>query len=401
MPNSMNITPPVVSTTPGPQWAQEINDILTNVIAEHNHQPAQDGGVQLTQEAINITDELSLNGNQLINANAVGLETLNSAASGSNRLYNDSGDLYYKDGNGTSVRITENGSLSAASFGGISGLSGTNGTATFAGLSTFVWKKDATEYASMENGPIKIFSGNDPAPTNGVNLIAQDAMASNLNITFPFAAPASDRIMVMSSSGEITLPATISGDTYITNDTISGSTKIVDGTINNQKITNRTIQQYKRANVALTTDYLSAGVPITAAAGTYEDVLTIRITTYGRPIIVSYQGAPDTSYAGITPAGLITTVAADQFIFSRYKVEDFTGGGTLVGFFATEKMTVNVNNAGPTIIPVARPATIIVPNISAYTGNTSNTWDITFQVARGAGTQTLEVNGGVLCAYEL
>ena len=29
MPNSMNIVPPVPGTTPGPEWASDINDILT------------------------------------------------------------------------------------------------------------------------------------------------------------------------------------------------------------------------------------------------------------------------------------------------------------------------------------------------------------------------------------
>lgn len=217
--NPMGITPPVVSTTEGPLWAEEINQILTDIIAVHNHQPAQDGGVQLTQEALNITDDLSLNGNQLINANAVGLETLNADASGSNRLYNKNGDLYYTDGNDTNVRITENGGLAAASFGGISGLSGTDGSATFAGLSTFVWKKDVTEYATMENGPIKVYSGNDAAPTSGINIIGVDSLGSDKtlqlspeNITLPQTLP---NAVPSTSTGATATPSVTTSSLFI------------------------------------------------------------------------------------------------------------------------------------------------------------------------------------------
>lgn len=206
MPNSMNITPPVVSTTPGPEWAQELNDILTSTIAEHNHQ-SPNGGVTLTQDALNITDELSLNGNPLTNANSVGLASeTSSSVSGTNRLYNEAGDLYYRDGNGSGVRITENGGLAAASFGGISGLSGTQGSATFSGLSTFVWKKTSTAYASMNNGPVKIYSGNDLAPTNGIVLVSKDGLAADTTLTLPNQLPAgaSQSFMVLSGSGEIT-----------------------------------------------------------------------------------------------------------------------------------------------------------------------------------------------------
>lgn len=402
--NPMNIIPPVPEQTAGPAWANDINDILTNIVANHNHQPAQDGGVQLTQDALNITDDLSLNGNQLINVNAIGLATETSASvSGSNRLYNEGGDLYYRDGNGAGVRITQNGGLSAASFGGISGLSGTSGAATY-NAGAFIWTKDNPpnqEYATMIGGPVKIYSGNDTNPVGGVNLIAKDSMAGDLNVTFPAAAPASDRLMVMSSSGEITLPATISGDTYITNDTISGSTKLVSESVPNSKITNRTIQRYKLSNVGITADDLNAPVNVAAGTGNYVDIITIQITTYGRPLVVSFQGTPEPAYSGVSPSGVITTAAGDQFIFSRYKIEDVTGGGTLVGYFCTEKMAVNVNTAGPTIIPIVKAAQLVVPNSSVYGGSTSRTWDITLQVAQGAGTQTLSVDSGVLCAFEL
>lgn len=276
----MNITPPVVGVTNGPEWAQDINNILTNVIAEHNHQPAQDGGVQLTQDALNITDDLSLNGNQLINVNAIGLATETSASvSGSNRLYNEAGDLYYRDGNGAGVRITQNGGLAAASFGGISGLSGTNGSATFAGLSTFVWKKQATEYATMENGPIKIYSGNDPAPTNGIILQSKDGLASNTTLTLPNQLPADKAFMVLSGSGEISA-------------SVSLNKGITAGMLQDQIPSSKIECLVSSASVSIN------NLPV----GSFSNIAqTPVLAANGRPWLITIQGYPNSIYA--TPQG--------------------------------------------------------------------------------------------------
>lgn len=264
----MNITPPTPEVTQGPEWAQDINTILTTTIAEHNHQ-SPNGGVALTQDALNITDELSMNGNQLTNVDAIGLETLNAPASGSNRVYNDSGDLYYKDGNGTSVRITQNGGLAAASFGGISGLSGTDGTATFAGLSTFVWKKDATAYATMENGPVKLYSGNDAAPTSGIILESPDGLASDTTLILPYQLPADINFMLLSGSGEITASIPVTG----------GIAPFMLQEIPSSKI----------LNVSGTVNFDNIGGTGTA----WVDLASQVIEANGKPIAIAIQGTPN------------------------------------------------------------------------------------------------------------
>ena len=264
----MNIVPPTPEVTQGPEWAEDINTILTTTIAEHNHQ-SPNGGVALTQDALAIDGDLSLNGNQLTNANAIGLQTLTGSASGSNRLYNDSGDLYYKDGNGTSVRITQNGSLSAASFGGISGLSGTSGTATFAGLSTFEWKKDVGEYASMENADITIYSKNDTNPAGGVVLSAPDSMAANTTLILPNQLPAGagQSFLVLSGSGLIT-------------GSVSLNQGIVDSMIASGTIATN---KFAAANFVTSSEQDAFSV---IATSTYSDVplLSGTITTTGRPL---------------------------------------------------------------------------------------------------------------------
>lgn len=320
----MNITPPTPEVTQGPEWAQDINTILTTTIAEHNHQ-SPNGGVPLTQDALAIDGNLSLNGNQLTNVNAVGLETLNAPASGSNRLYNDSGDLYYTDGNGTNVRITENGSLSAASFGGISGLSGTQGSATFAGLSTFVWKKEATEYATMENGPVKIYSGNDAAPTSGITLVGKDGLASDVtcslspfNTVLPQDLPVTQSFITLTTTGEQT--ASVSFNKGITKGMVqSGSTG---------------------------TSQLAAWVQTTPT--TWQNSgLEVTLTTTGNPVLLSLQGYQSSNGGGAAPAipaGCIRVEGTAASTITKYFVRFSKTSGSTTFFGDTEFYTNTIVN---------------------------------------------------------
>ncbi len=285
----MNITPPVVSTTPGPQWAQELNDIITNTIAEHNHQ-SPNGGVTLTQDALNINGELSVNANQITNVEAIGLATLAGDPSGSNRLYNDSGDLYYKDGNDALVRITENGGLAAASFGGISGLSGTNGSATFAGLSTFQWKKDVGEYASMENGPVKVYSGNDTNPAGGINLITPDGLSTNYTLTLPTA--------------NITLPQTVPNAIPTTT---QGTTSSLTTTTSSLYITPSGEMVW---NYVPPLNFVSSSAILTGSYGLIASEITnspLAFTSSGRPVYVEVLGGENN--AGYWVANTTTPTA--------------------------------------------------------------------------------------------
>ena len=70
----MNIVPPVVGVTPGPEWADEINSILETQVAPHTHTGSPDGS-QLTQAALNINGTLTLNNNILSAAKSVAFAT--------------------------------------------------------------------------------------------------------------------------------------------------------------------------------------------------------------------------------------------------------------------------------------------------------------------------------------
>lgn len=377
--NPMGIVPPVVSTTEGPLWAEEINNILTDVIANHNHQPAQDGGVQLTQDALNITANLSLNGHQLTNVNAVGLQTLNTSASGSNRIYNNSGDLWYKDGNGANVRITQNGSLAAASFGGISGLSGTQGSATFAGLSTFVWKKDATAYATMENGPVKVYSGNDAAPTAGTTLVGTDGLASDItmslspfNLQLPQVLPPNQSFLTLTTGGQIT--ASVSQTKGIT------KSMCVSGSTNSSQVV------------------LSA--PILTPFTWTNTGLSVTITTTGNPVLLSLQGYGTSNGGGnpTAPAGVmrIERTNAGTPVKALWRFSQTTGSTTTY-FGDTELMCNDVVNQdqGYYTFDAVVNGSYIIPSLPAGTYN----FKVQAQIAQNATNAIMNYVG--LVATEL
>lgn len=222
MPNNMGFTPPPVGQD-GPEWAENINDILNTNIADHDHTSGK--GIPVTPAGINIDADLSMNANNLTDARTVRLQELATTSSFGaqdiNALYDYNGDLYFVDGNQTAIRITQGGGLSPNTGGQINGLSGSSGEANFA-AGTFEWLKQGSpnkEYANMENGPVFVYSGNDTNPANSVQLRGVDSLASNsilqlspVNITLPQAHPAATSFVTMSAAGVMgTGPVTAQG----------------------------------------------------------------------------------------------------------------------------------------------------------------------------------------------
>jgi len=191
----MNIVPPVPGTTPGPEWASDINDILTTTIAEHNH-VGPNGGVALTQAAINIDDSVNMNGELLANSRAVQLASQGSAPSENGTVYNQGGNLYYKNSSGAAVQITNGAALSGVSVGSITGLAASDGQASY-NSGVFSWEKtNGNQYADMNAGTLKVFSTSDINPIYGTVISQPNTLTANkvlqlpdINLYLPTAYP--------------------------------------------------------------------------------------------------------------------------------------------------------------------------------------------------------------------
>lgn len=229
---NMGMPVPVVSVDPGPDWATNI-DACLSVIDSHNHSPGQ--GVQITPDGINISSDLTMGSNNLTNARSVRFTAQGAPISQPadlGCLYESGVDLYYNDGVGNAVRITQSGSVTGAT-GTITGLPSGTASASFAG-STFTFQSATNTPANMAVGPLII--GANIASSKTVTLAPSVSQPANYALTLPTALPALNSVMSSDSSGNLSFVTTIGtiGNTFdvnglleITNNT--GNMEILGG----------------------------------------------------------------------------------------------------------------------------------------------------------------------------
>lgn len=215
----MNLPIPVVGQDPGPDWATNIASSL-NIVDSHNHTSGQ--GVQLTPDSLNINTDLPFNGSNATIVRSVRFDPQGSPiaeASDLGCLYEAGVDLYYNDGAGNQVRITQGGSVTGSS-GTITGLPSGTASASFAG-GTFTWESATNTPAAMAVGPLII--GEATASPNTVTLQSPTSLAANYALTLPAGLPASTSLLIVDNAGNMgsTTTPTLTGGTL--SGTFSGS----------------------------------------------------------------------------------------------------------------------------------------------------------------------------------
>ncbi len=258
---------PTVSEDPGPDWATNLNACLS-AIDSHNHSSGQ--GVQITPDGMNINADFPLNGNNLISARSLRFTPQSgniTQPADLGCLYENGVDLYYVDGSGNQVRITQGGSVTG-SAGTITGLpSGTASAAFSAG--TFTFESATNTPAAMNFGPATI--GQQVVSGFGVTISAAVAQASNYGLSLPTALPGSTQFMTLDSSGNIGASIAVS-----------------------QGITNTMLAPVNAA-------YADNNSIVTITSASYSDVsgLSVSLTSTGRPVEISLMpisGASNASF---------------------------------------------------------------------------------------------------------
>lgn len=193
MANDMNLVLPTVSTTPGPLWATEINTALSTV-SDHNH--TFGNGAPIPSAALGINADLSFAGNAAINLKGTVYADIGSTPTFTNGVYVNSNNMYFRDGNGNAVQITNAGAI-VGSPGNISGLVGTSaGVAYNLGTATFIFTKDVNQSASIDVGPIT--TRLTSTSSNGVTIMPA-AGTTNWTLTLPAAAVSGARLFGVNS----------------------------------------------------------------------------------------------------------------------------------------------------------------------------------------------------------
>lgn len=263
---------PTVSTTEGPDWAEAINVALGSEgtgVSGHDHTSGK--GVPIPSAGFNIDADLDFQQWSAINLVSSQYVDQEDAISGTNLTYFLSGDLYVIDGSGRSVRITENGAISAASFGGITGLV-SPASASFA-TDTFTWLYDTGKYALMASGPLLLRRDGETNP-NRIKLTPPASLAADYDLTLPSALPASSSYLLSNSAGAV-----------------SFATTAIASSVDTAAIQPLAVTRAKQAAVGQQISSSSSTYTTSSASFTAITNLSVTITTTGRPVVVGTRSA--------------------------------------------------------------------------------------------------------------
>jgi hypothetical protein len=274
---NMNLLQPTIGVDTGLTWENNVNT-NSSTIDVHNH--SSGSGVQINPAGLNINSDLPFN-----NQNATILRSVRFLSQSSVVLATDVGclyesgvDLYYNDGSGNVIRLTQSGSV-IGSAGTITGLPSGTASASY-GAGVFVFQS-ATNTSAVLDGGSYIFR-NNVASSPGLTLSAP-TLASDYSLVLP-SIPASLSFVTLDASGNIGTASGVSA-AQITTGTIMGS-QIASNTITGSQIASNTIT---RANLTAVGQQLSASCgSFSTSSTTYVPVtnLSVSITTTGSPVML-------------------------------------------------------------------------------------------------------------------
>ncbi len=394
---NMNLPIPTVSVAPGPQWASYLNSSLT-LVDQHDHTPGK--GVQLTPDSFDINSDFSLNENNLLDVRSIRLSIQNAVFSDPadiNALYDVSGDLYFSDGSGNQVRITQSGNV-AGTPGSIANLVSPASASYVSGNQTFVWESDATVPANMDAGSLIL--RNISAASFGLTL-SPPSLASNYTITLP-ALPLSTKVLSISTSGALATSVAGAVGTVDIADGAVTAVKLASDSVTTVKILDLNVTTGKINDLAVTTGKINTaavtqakkeirttgttvgagGVAVSnssgsfsTSSGSYVDVtnLTVTIITLGNPVVLKLvAGGTSGDESIITLSGISTL--------------KFLRGATSL----PEYNMSNVSTGGTVSIPSSAIQYMDIPAAGTYTYK-----------LQAKSTASVDINYAKLVAYEL
>jgi hypothetical protein len=310
---NMSLPVPAVGVAPGPDWATLLNSCLT-ILDGHSH--VAGSGVPITPNALNINADLPMGGNNLTAARSARFSPQGSPlalASDLGCIYVSGVDLFYNDGNGNQIQITQSGAV-AGTPGSIANLVSPASATYVAGQSTFVWQSAANTPANMDLAALVL--RNLSAGSNSLTLQPPAAMGSNTTITLP-TLPVAAKVLSLDASGNL---ATGVVNTVVTTD-------ITDQNVTTAKIEDEAVTQAKLAPRPVNNPAAAGEVAISASSGMFMTAsgsftpvtnLSITLTTLGRPVYISLVSA-NTTVNGQGYVGLAGGVGTNAVTFAIFR----------------------------------------------------------------------------------
>lgn len=194
----MGLPIPVPTVTPGPEYAENEAQCFI-IIDAHDHTTGQ--GVQIPTAGININAALPMNNNILSDAASVNLYP-QSLTPNNGSIYRNSNDLWFVDGAGNNVRITQNGSVAVSGAIGFTGLpSGSAGASYVTVDKSFVFQSATNTPGNVDAGSVIV----RPVLPNskGITISAPAALAADYSLQLPSSLPLATSVLEVSPAGVV------------------------------------------------------------------------------------------------------------------------------------------------------------------------------------------------------
>jgi hypothetical protein len=388
----MNLPVPVVGVDPGPDWATDINSCFA-LVDQHNHSVGQ--GNQINPSGLDINDDLPLNDNNLTLVRSIRFTPQDSPlalASDLNCAYVSGVDLYYNDGNGNQVQITQNGGV-AGSPGSISNLTSPASAAYVSADQTFVWQSDVNTAANLDAGSLLL--RNLTANSKALTLSPPAAMGSNFTLTLP-SIPGNQSFLSIDTSGNIAAFANTSAGitaAMITNGTITGA-KIASGTITAGLLASDSVTTVKILDANVTTAKIADGAVTTAkiadasiTEAKLDTTLDAKLNGGGAKAWISYNAVVLTGTYSQTLTTITVTATAHGLSNGQKVLLDFTSGTAPDGYYvvggaATNSFTVTSGVSTSTSGNVSLTARVKASyNIASISKSSTGNYTLTYTTA--------------------
>src|SRR6478735_1282000 len=194
---NMSLTIPVTGVELGPDWANDLNNSLL-IVDSHNHTPGS--GVLITPAAMSIDTDLDINQKNLTSVRSVNFTSQPSTlglSTDKGCIYESGVDLYYNDGSGNPIRMTQSGGV-AGTPGSITNLI-PPATASYVPVGAkFLWQSAVNTPANMDVAAIIL--RNLTVNSFGLTLAPPLGLIQNYQVTLP-PLPGQTNVMTLSPSG--------------------------------------------------------------------------------------------------------------------------------------------------------------------------------------------------------
>lgn len=366
----MNLPNPVPGEDPGPDYADNLYSSLV-ILDQHDHTPGS--GQQIAPDGLNINNNLPFNGNNAIDLRSVRFRPQSTPIPGSTPdlgcLYESGVDLYYNDGSGNQIRITQSGTVAGAS-GTITGLpSGTASAAFVAPSGTFVFQQATNTGANMDIATLILrYPGSYPTPAgNFIAIQAPSSLATGFAFTLPANTPASNGSFLTSDTA-----GTLSY-TNVDNSTLEITASVIQ--VKDQGITQSKLAPRVSAGTTAALGEIASAptgtVTVSTPVGVYNQVASITITTGGSLVRL----------AVVSTTGQYSLSTSTNILFQCQWVNTTTAS-IVGGSFAWQ------NTGG---------GLVVAPSFEVYDAPAAGTYTYGFQISGTA----LTIQNAVIVVYEL